>query len=138
MPASRVAMLRLAGTTVLASAAACVLAGSSTMAQPGGADFVRAAAGDLPEVIEGGFMSSPEGFAAAPASVRHVLKYWNWPAIRDGQPCVEYSSTSMLVDYSNVDPQAIDTDAIVTDCDLLKRIASQSPQHLQQMLAELQ
>jgi hypothetical protein len=92
----------------------------------------------LPQVLHGGFVSVPEAFAELPAGLRHVVNIWHQPAVRGGKLGLEYSTTAMLADVSDVDPALIDPKVIAADCDLLKRIASASYMELRQALQELQ
>jgi hypothetical protein len=130
--------IRVAGTTALASAAGGLLLGQPASGSPAVARSASVAAAEGPQVIEGGFISAPDGFAAAPDNVRHVLKYWHRPTVVDGQPALEYSSTATLVDFSGVDPAQIDPKVIAADCDLFKKIAQESPGQLREIVALLQ
>ena len=98
----------------------------------------QAATKTVPAAIPGGFISFPAEFKDAPPDLRNVLRIIHRPAVRDGAVGLEFSTDAMVVDSSGVDADLFNADAVAVDCDLIKRIATESPAELQQLIKEMQ
>ena len=96
------------------------------------------AATTAPAAIPGGFISFPAVFKDAPPDLRNVLRIIHRPVVKDGAIGLEFSTDAMVVDSSAVDANLFNADAVAVDCDLIKRIATESPAELQQLIKEMQ
>lgn len=91
-----------------------------------------------PTAIPGGFISFPAMFEDAPPDLRNVLKIIHRPTIRDGVVGLEFSTDAMVVDSGGVDADLFNAKAVAVDCDLIKRIVTDSPTELRQLIKEMQ
>ena len=87
---------------------------------------------EAPIALPGGFISLPGAFPDARPELRHLLKLWYRPTIReveDGSVVagLEVSTDAMLVDFSGVTADSLDPKSIAADCDFVKGIVTKFP-----------
>jgi hypothetical protein len=94
---------------------------------------------DQSVVLPGGFISEADAFADAPPHLRHVVKLMYRPTVLDdGSLSLEFSTDAVVLDYSDVNPDDLDSDTVTADCDLIKRIAGQHPEQIRKIFKEMQ
>jgi hypothetical protein len=89
-------------------------------------------------VTPGGFVSFPEEFRAAPADLRNVVKVLHRPALRKNALGLEFSSDAVLLDFSEVEADSLNVDALIVDCELVARAARDNPEELRELLRQMQ
>jgi hypothetical protein len=99
---------------------------------------IQSATNTPPVAIPGGFISFPAVFRDAPPDLRNILKIIHRPTVRDGAVGLEFATDAVAVDLSDVDASLFNTDAVAVDCDLIKRMALESPAELRQLIKEMQ
>jgi hypothetical protein len=93
---------------------------------------------EAPVATPEGFISFPAEFRDAPTDLRQVIKIIHRPTVRQGAVGLEFSTDSMVVDFSEVNADKFNFDALAMDCDIVKQVASEHPEELRQLLREMQ
>jgi len=86
----------------------------------------------------GGFVSFPQEFLAAPADLRNVVKVLHRPAVRGDALELEFSTDAVLLDFSGVEADTFDVEALIADCELVARAAHRHPDELRELVSLMQ
>jgi hypothetical protein len=91
-----------------------------------------------PEVSPEGFIAFPEDFRNASPDLRNVVKIIHRPAVDGDTVVLKFYTDAMAVDFSEVDAERFNFEALAVDCDMVKRAAQESPEELRELIRQLQ